>query len=54
MCFSYIEEKARISCHYRTHPQGRNAKGKRKRMEREIRKDIKRKREGREGGRRGI
>ena len=36
-----------------THPQGRNAKGKRKRMEREILKDIQRKREGRKGGREG-
>ena len=35
-----------------THPQGRNAKGNGKMMEREIKKDIERERgkEGREGG----
>ena len=36
-----------------SHPQGRNAKGKWKRMEREMWKDIKRKREGRKRGREG-
>ena len=50
MCFSHIEEKARISCHYRTHPQGRNAKGKRKKDGERNKKRYKKK-EGRKGGR---
>ena len=36
-----------------THPQGRNAKGEKKRMEREIWRDIERKRKRRKGGRKG-